>query len=418
VLAERGEHGPVVWLVGWEQGDVASSELARRMDVTALVALLALRVGARRALDSAVAVLPDDDIAAIGPLLQTVALPRETRDEMRAHKDVLADLRAALVARLPQAEVEPQQLIRFGARTVVTILMTTVAVFVVLATINVDQIAHALTTGDWRWIALAFALGLLTLFGAGLAVVALSPIKVTPWHATLMQTAATYLALAVPAGIGPAALHVRLLQRRGVSASLSAATAALVQVLQFVVTVLLLLVLSLVSGTHESLPISPLVLLIIAIVVVCLAATMLFPRVRTWVLVRVQPIINQTWPRLLEVLGQPLRLLLAVSGNLINTLGYVAAFWCCLAALGQGDQANLVQVSIIYLTGNTLGSIIPTPGGVGAVETALGATLASVAGINAGVAFSIAVLFRVVTYWLRIPLGWTAMRYLQRSGEL
>jgi len=28
------------------------------------------------------------------------------------------------------------------------------------------------------------------------------------------------------------------------------------------------------------------------------------------------------------------------------------------------------------------------------------------------------VLFRVLTYWMRIPLGWTAMRFLQRSGEL
>jgi uncharacterized protein (TIRG00374 family) len=418
VLAERTEDGPLVWLTGWEQGDVASSELARRMDVTQLVALLALRVGAQRALESAATVLAPDDIAAIGPLLQTVALPRETRDEMRAHKAVLADLRAALVARLPQAEVQPQQLVRFGARTVVTILMTTIAVFVVLATINVDQIGHALTTGDWRWIALAFALGLVTLVGAGLAVVALSPVKVSVWHATLMQTAATYLALAVPAGIGPAALHLRLLQRRGVSSTLAAATAALVQVLQFVVTVLLLLVLSLASGRPDSLPISPLVLLILGIVVACLAATMLFPRVRTWVVARVQPILEQTWPRLLEVLGQPRRLLLAVSGNLVNTLGYVTAFWCCMAALGQGNEADLVQVAIIYLTGNTVGSIVPTPGGVGAVEAALGTALATVTGMNAGVAFSIAVLFRVLTYWLRIPLGWTAMRFLQRRGEL
>jgi len=416
VLAERTDDGPIVWLTGWEQGDVASSELARRMDVTQLVALLALRVGAQRALESAVAVLPDDDIAAIGPLLQTVALPRETRDELRAHKEVLAELRTALVARLPQADVQPQQLVRFGARTVMSILLTTVAIFVVLTTINVDQIADALTTGDWRWIALAFALGLLTLFGAGLSVVALSPVRVTPWHATLMQTAATYVALAVPAGIGPAALHLRMLQRRGVSSSLAAATAALVQVLQFVVTVLLLLVLSLVSGQHESLPISPLVLLIIGVLVLCVAALLLVPKVRQWVAARVMPIIAQVWPRLIEVLGQPWRLLLAVTGNLLNTLGYVCAFAACMEALGQ--HASLVQVALIYLTGNTAGAIIPTPGGMGTVELALGGTLAAVTGINPGIAASIAVLFRVLTYWLRIPLGWVAMRFLQRRGEL
>jgi len=175
-------------------------------------------------------------------------------------------------------------------------------------------------------------------------------------------------------------------------------------------------VLSLLSGQHESLPISPLVLLIIGLVVACVAALLLVPKVRQWVAARVMPIIAQVWPRLIEVLGQPWRLLLAVTGNLLNTLGYVCAFAACMEALGQ--HASLVQVALIYLTGNTAGAIIPTPGGMGTVELALGGTLAAVTGINAGIAASIAVLFRVLTYWLRIPLGWVAMRFLQRRGEL
>src|SRR5665648_849930 len=40
---------PVVLLTGWESGDVASSELARRMDISHLLAVLALKVGADRA---------------------------------------------------------------------------------------------------------------------------------------------------------------------------------------------------------------------------------------------------------------------------------------------------------------------------------------------------------------------------------
>ena len=53
LLVETVVGRPIVWLTSWEQGDVASSDLARRMDVTQLLALLALRVGATRALDSA-----------------------------------------------------------------------------------------------------------------------------------------------------------------------------------------------------------------------------------------------------------------------------------------------------------------------------------------------------------------------------
>src|SRR5665648_389134 len=48
----KGVHdpgAPVVLLTGWESGDVASSELARRMDISHLLAVLALKVGADRA---------------------------------------------------------------------------------------------------------------------------------------------------------------------------------------------------------------------------------------------------------------------------------------------------------------------------------------------------------------------------------
>lgn len=418
VLVERTPAGPLVWVTAWEQGDVASSELARRLDTAQLVALLALRVGAARAVDSAAEVLPEADIEAIGPLLQTVTLPRRTREEMRAHKEVLAELRSVLVSRLPEASVQPEQLVRFGARTIFTILLTIVAVFVILTYVNVAQIGPVLAEADWRFSVLAFALGLLTLVGAALAFVAFSPVRLSVWRATLVQTAATFVALAAPAGIGPAALNLRMLTRRGVTGSLAAATVALVQVSQFVTTLLLLLVLTVTSGVQSPSPlsVSPAMLVALAVVAALVGLALLFPGVRTWVQRTVGPTVRQTLPRLIEVLGQPRRLALAVGGNVLMTMGYVLAFDAALAALGQ--QASLVQVALVYLTGNTAGSIIPTPGGIGTVDIALAAGLSTIAGINFGVATTVALLFRLMTYWLRIPLGWAAMRYLTRKGEL
>lgn len=417
ILVEDVVGRPVVWITSWELGDVASSELARRMDVTQLVALLALRVGAARAVGSAVDVLPDHDIGAIGPLLQTISLPRLTRDEMRAHKQVLAELRSALVARLPEADVEPQQLVRFGARTVLTVVVPIVAVLFVITSINIDEISNALAQSDWRWTALAFVLGMITLLGAALAFVAFSPVKLRLWTTILVQTAAAFVAIAAPAGLGPAALNLRMLTKRGVSATLSAATVALVQVSQLIVTLGLLVVLTLASGNKESaLPISPAVLVVIGIVAALVAASLLIPRVRQWVLAKTLPTLRQTWPRLIEVLGQPWRLALALAGNLLMTLGFIFAFYASMQAFGQ--EATLIQVALVYLVGNTAGALIPTPGGMGTIELALAGALTSITGINAGIATSIAVVFRVVTYWLRIPIGWVAMQYLQKRGEL
>ena len=72
-------------------------------------------------------------------------------------------------------------------------------------------------------------------------------------------------------------------------------------------------------------------------------------------------------------------------------------------------------MALVYLAGNTAGALVPTPGGMGTIELALAGALTSITGINAGIATSIAVLFRVVTYWLRIPIGWVAMQYLQKT---
>src|SRR5690606_2535202 len=61
LLVDHGPDGAThVWLTGWEQGEIASSTFSRRLDLTQMLAILALRVGATRALASAVRALPDE----------------------------------------------------------------------------------------------------------------------------------------------------------------------------------------------------------------------------------------------------------------------------------------------------------------------------------------------------------------------
>ena len=67
--------------------------------------------------------------------------------------------------------------------------------------------------------------------------------------------------------------------------------------------------------------------------------------------------------------------------------------------------------------GNALGALIPTPGGLGGVEGALTAGLTA-AGVPATIAFSVTILYRLCTYWGRVPMGWVAMKYLERKGDL
>ena len=405
------------WLTSWGSGDVASSSLARRLDRAQMLALLALHVGPQRALGSAARALSPDELAAVGPLIQSVALPRSTREGVRAEKTLLSDLRTALVHEVPDAVVEPERLVRFGARKVVTIGLLIVAAAVVVTSMNFGLIVDALRTASPWWTAAAFALGLTTWIGAAMTLIAFSPIALPPWRALLTQVAGSFVAIAAPAGVGPAALNLRLLTRRGVSASLSTATVALVQVSQFVVTVAILIVLSLFTGDAGALRQMPssTVLIAVGLVVAALVAVMLVPAVRRWVLAKSMPMLRQTWPRLSEVISQPGRLALAFFGNLVMTMGYIFAFEASMAAFNV--SMSLIDIAVIYLLGNAAGAAVPTPGGLGTVELALTGGLTG-AGVPPALAASAVVLFRALTYWLRIPLGWLAMRSLQRTGEL
>jgi len=408
---------PVVLLTGWESGDVASSELARRMDISHLLAVLALKVGADRAVASAVRMTPDN-LATIGPLLQPIAFPRATREEARGKRNVLSELRETLLARLPKAVVEPERLVRFGARTVITILAVVIAAVVIITTLNFSEIQGALAKASPWWALVAFGLGLVTFLGSAITVVALSPVRLSLWRTTLVQAAAAYISLGAPAGIGPAALNLRMLTKRGVSNALAVASVGLVQLAQFVTTLVLLLVLSLVSGSNLPLDMpSGTQLLGIAFVAVATVAIMFIPPIRQWLAAQVVPVWRTTWPRLVQLIGQPRRFTVAVLGSLLMTVAYLGAFWACLSAFGRGNDLSLIDLAIAYLFGNALGAVVPTPGGLGTVEAGLIGGLRS-AGIALGLATSMALLFRFLTFWARIPIGWVAMKVLRRSDDL
>ena len=87
----------------------------------------------------------------------------------------------------------------------------------------------------------------------------------------------------------------------------------------------------------------------------------------------------------------------------------------CVAAFSR--SVPIAKIGVVYLTGSAIGSIIPTPGGLGAVEAALTAGLTA-AGVPGAAAASAVLLFRLLTFWLPIPFGWGALKYLERQQAL
>ncbi|MFN3216807.1 MAG: YbhN family protein [Acidimicrobiales bacterium] len=76
-----------------------------------------------------------------------------------------------------------------------------------------------------------------------------------------------------------------------------------------------------------------------------------------------------------------------------------------IAALGADARPSLVLLA--FTASSLLGMVPVTPGGLGFVEAGLTGTLA-LAGVSAGDAVGAVLLYRLVSFWLPIPIGFVA----------
>ena len=117
----------------------------------------------------------------------------------------------------------------------------------------------------------------------------------------------------------------------------------------------------------------------------------------------------------MEIAQRPRKLAMGFGGAISLTLTYILCLSACVAAFG--GSVPIAKIGVVYLTGATLGAIIPTPGGLGTVEAALIAGLTA-AGVPGAVAISAVLLFRLLTFWLPVPVGWVALNFLERRHAL
>ena len=402
-----------VWLIHWDEGEVATTELNQRIDIAQLLTLLAIYAGPERALASARRNLSEAELVACAPVLQKPVLPSEVSSALR-RSDLLDRLREAIVADTPQESVQPANLQRFAPRTMITFGVLAVAVVVLMGSLNFSDIVAAVKQASPIWIAVAFAFAATTWVGGAVPLVAFSQEKVKFGDAILAQIAASIITLVAPAGIGPAALNLRFLTKQKMSTAAAVTTVTLQQISQFLVTVSLLVIVLFFSGSSlsVSLPYGAIIAgtaVVAVIVIVCIS----IPKIRKFIWSKIEPTWKQVYPRLLWVAGQPQRLLAVLGGNLLMNIGFVGAFWASLTAMG--GSLNLVTLSITYLASNSLGSVVPSPGGIGPVEAALTGGL-QVAGIAVSMALPTAIIYRLVTFYGRAPFGWVALKIMQKRN--
>ena len=153
----------------------------------------------------------------------------------------------------------------------------------------------------------------------------------------------------------------------------------------------------------------------IGVVVGLIVLAFVVPMSRRVILARLRPSWENTLPRLLDVLRNPRRLLAGAGGSLLTSLAYAATLYFSVRAYGV--EIPIGAAVVVYLGAGILGSVAPTPGGIGAVEAALIAGLSAV-GVSADAALPAALLYRTVTFWVPTVPGWLAFQWLQRRDAI
>jgi uncharacterized protein (TIRG00374 family) len=341
-------------------------------------------------------------------------MPSRIRKSVSDAGTVMSAARDEVKRRTGADQIQAETITRFTRYQVIQLVLLVALVYVAYPFIStVPAFFAELRTANWWWALLGLAVSALTYVGAAAALWACADGLVSFRNLAIMQVANTFAATTTPAGVGGLALSTRFLQKAGLGGVRATAAVALQQTVQVIVHVGLLIFFSVAAGTSAELshfvPKATVLYLLAGAALGVVGAFMFVPKLRLWLRTAVRPRLKEVLTDLAELSREPQRLGLIVLGAAGTTLGAALALWSSIEAFG-GDT-TFVTVTVVTMVGGTLASAAPTPGGVGAVEAALIGGLAAF-GTPTAIAVPSVLLYRILTCWLPVFIGWPIMRWL------
>ncbi|WP_317445277.1 lysylphosphatidylglycerol synthase domain-containing protein [Streptomyces collinus] len=463
-------------------GEIAAGDLLLRMDVAQLVTTLGLRVGAERAVASAVGVLGPDAVADCLPMLQPIALTRSTRAtlrrlgreraqrerdavleasrqakqarleeasetgpvlekpdkktvraEQRAEKraldealdeareeDLLTQIRHQVLRIRPQAPVEPARLERVRPRTLMSFIAGAIGAYYLLTQLTHIQFGTLFSQAQWGWVAAAVLFSALSYVAAAMALLGFVPERVPFLRTVGAQVAGSFVKIVAPAAVGGVALNTRFLQRQGVRPGLAVASVGASQLFGLGCHILMLLSFGYLTGTEKTPSLSPSRTVIAGLLTVAVLVLVVtsVPFLRKFVVTRVRSLFAGVVPRMLDVLQRPQKLVTGIGGMLLLTACFVMCLDASIRAFGDGSTSLSIASVAVVFLAGN------ALGSAAPTPGGVGAVEASLTlgliavGLPKEVAAPAVLLFRLLTLWLPVLPGWLAFNQLTRRGAL
>lgn len=405
---------------GFGNAEFGATDVQLQADIAQLLATTSRLYGPEPAVRAAIEVFGHEAVLGASRRLTKSALPKRIRDELPDGGAVLAATRDEVKKQTGADQIQAETITRFTRSQFIQLVLLVALVYVAYPFISTVPVFFTeLRTANWWWSLLGFTVSMLTYVGAAAALRACADRLVSFRNLTIMQFANTFAATTTPAGVGGLALSTRFLQKGGLGAVRATTAVALQQSVQVIVHVLLLILFTTLAGASADLshfvPSATILYLIGGVLLGAIGVFLIVPKLRRWLGTSVRPKLKEVLADLVEVAREPKRLGLIVLGCAATTLGAALALWASVEAFG--GNVSFVTVTVVTMVGGTLASAAPTPGGVGAVEAALIGGLAAF-GVPAGIAVPSVLLYRVLTCWLPVFIGWPVMRWLTRNDMI
>ena len=308
----------------------------------------------------------------------------------------------------------------FTRRRIIQVLLVLGLAYVAIPLVSeTPDILSALRQAHPAWMGVAAVAVCGGFVSASVALRACAGIPISYVDGVEMQVAATFTATATPASVGSLALGVRFLSTYGLPVSIATAVVGLQSLVQFLVHIVLLVILALIGGRAVDVlrdaPSGWTVLVVLGLSLTVVSIALGIPRIRAALADVWQHRGREAVDHLKLLVRAPARLAASVLGAAGGSLSSAVAMWAVLIAVGGGSHP--VTAAFATLVGATLASAAPTPGGIGAVEAALVASLTAL-GINPGTALAATFVYRSIATWIPSGLGWIFYNRLQRRGRI
>jgi uncharacterized membrane protein YbhN (UPF0104 family) len=265
---------------------------------------------------------------------------------------------------------------------------------------------------DIAWTAAALGAIVVSLGAAAHNISAFAPLHLRARDTMRAQLAVGGLRMVAPSAVSTPAIGTRFLARQGLPMPTAITVLAVAQTAQLLMTIVVVGVIALAASTQlpgtsgEALVIACAVLGVLAVVALLGRLLPAGRQLTRKMIVSVRAVGTHLRDR-------PSRVVTGLAASALLTVAHVGAFVCCVHAVG--GSASVLALTAVYLAASGAGSLVPTPGGIGAVESAMISGLIA-SGLSPQVAAAAALLSRLVTVWIPAIPGLWALRTLRRDG--